>query len=74
MHMDHLKHDHIRLIAFGENTVVVTGHSSSTLHYGGKVDAADRVFGDTWVKLNGHWQQVAHCVASAPNGVTRGWE
>jgi hypothetical protein len=64
----------IRLIAFGENTVVVTGHSSSTLHYGGKVDAADRVFGDTWVKLNGHWQQVAHCVASAPNGVTRGWE
>jgi Domain of unknown function (DUF4440) len=74
MHMDHLKHDHIRLIAFGENTVVVTGHSSSTLHYGGKVDTADRVFGDTWVKLNGHWQQVAHCVASAPNGVTRGWE
>ena len=74
MHMDHLTHNHIRLIAFGENTVVVTGHSSSTLHYGGKVDTADRVFGDTWVKLNGRWQQVAHCVASAPNGVTRGWE
>lgn len=74
MHMDHLKHDHIRLIAFGENTVVVTGHSSSTLHYGGKVDNADRVFGDTWVKLDGRWQQVEHCVASAPNGVTRGWE
>jgi Domain of unknown function (DUF4440) len=74
MHMDHLKHDHIRLIAFGENTVVVTGHSSSSLHYNGKVDTADRVFGDTWVKLNGHWQQVEHCVASAPNGVTRGWE
>jgi hypothetical protein len=74
MHMDRLKHDHIRLIAFGENTVVVTGHSSSALHYDGKVDTADRVFGDTWVKLNGHWQQVEHCVASAPNGVTRGWE
>jgi hypothetical protein len=74
MHMDHLKHDHIRLIAFGENTVVVTGHSSSSLHYNGKVDTADRVFGDTWVKLNGRWQQVEHCVASAPNGVTRGWE
>jgi hypothetical protein len=74
MHMDHLKHDHIRLIAFGENTVVVTGHSSSTLHYNGKVDTADRVFGDTWVKLNGRWQQVEHCVASVPNGVTRGWE
>ena len=73
-HMDRLKHDHIRLIAFGENTVVVTGHSSSALHYNGKVDTADRVFGDTWVKLNGRWQLVEHCVASAPNGVTRGFE
>ena len=74
MHMDHLKHDHIRLIAFGDNVVVVTGHSSSALHYSGKVDTADRVFGDTWVKLNGHWQQVIHGVASASNGVTRGYE
>jgi hypothetical protein len=73
-HMDHLKHDHIRLIAFGENTVIVTGHSSSTMHYNGKVDSADRVFGDTWVKLNGRWQLAEHCVASAPNGVTRGFE
>lgn len=74
IHMDHLKHDHIRLIAFADNVVVVTGHSSSALHYDGKVDAADRVFGDTWVKLNGRWQQVEHCVASAANGVTRGFE
>lgn len=74
MHMDHLKHDHIRLIAFADNVVVVTGHSSSALHYDGKVDTADRVFGDTWVKLNGRWQQVEHCVASAANGVTRGFE
>ena len=74
MHMDHLKHDHIRLLAFGDNVVVVTGHSSSALHYNGKVDTADRVFGDTWVKLNGHWQQVIHTVASAPSGVTRGFE
>ena len=74
MHMDHLKHDHIRLLAFGDNVVIVTGHSSSELHYNGKVDTADRVFGDTWVKLNGRWQQVEHCVASAPNGVTRGFK
>ena len=74
MHMDHLKHDHIRLIAFGDDVVIVTGHSSSMLHYNGKVDTADRVFGDTWVKLNGRWQQVEHCVASAANGVTRGFE
>ena len=74
MHMDRLKHDHIRLLAFGDNVVVVTGHSSSALHYNGKVDTADRVFGDTWVKLNGRWQQVEHGVASAPNGVTRGFE
>ena len=64
MHMDRLKHDHIRLVAFGDNVVVVTGHSSSALHYNGKVDTADRVFGDTWVKLNGRWKQVEHCVAS----------
>jgi hypothetical protein len=31
------------------------------------------VFGDTWVKLKGRWQQVIHTVASAPNGVTRGF-
>ena len=74
MHMDHLKHDRIRLIAFADNVVVVTGHSTSSLHYNGKVDTADRVFGDTWVKLDGRWQQVEHCVASAPNGVTRGWQ
>jgi uncharacterized protein DUF4440 len=74
MHMDHLKHDRIRLIAFADNVVVVTGHSTSSLHYNGKVDTADRVFGDTWVKLNGRWQQIIHTVASAPNGVTRGWE
>jgi hypothetical protein len=74
MHMDHLKHDHIRLVSFADNVVIVTGHSSSSLHYDGKVDTADRVFGDTWVKLNGHWQLAEHCVASAPNGVTRGWE
>jgi hypothetical protein len=32
------------------------------------------VFGDTWVKLNGRWQWVEHCVANVPNGVTRGFE
>jgi hypothetical protein len=74
MHTDHLKHDHIRLVAFGDNVVVVTGHSSTTLHYKGKLDTADRVFGETWVKLNGRWQEVVQCVASAPNGVTRGFE
>ena len=73
-HMDHLKHDHIRLIAFGNNVVVVTGHSSSVRHYAGKVDDAPRVFGDTWVKLNGRWQIVEHCVANVPEGVTRGFE
>src|SRR4029077_16507980 len=40
MHMDHLKHDHIRLLAFGDSVVIVTGHSSSALHYKGKVDTA----------------------------------
>ena len=71
---DVLKHDHIRLTAFGENVVVVTGRSTSSRHYGGKIDDTARVFGDTWVKLGGRWQLVEHCVANVPNGVTRGFE
>jgi hypothetical protein len=73
-HMDKLIHDHIRLIAFGDNVVVVTGRSISTRHYGGKIDDTARVFGDTWVKLHGQWLKVEHCVANVPNGVTRGFE
>src|ERR1700680_4268019 len=74
LHNDKLMHDHIRLVAFGGNTVVVSGKSTSILRYGGKVDNAPRVFADVWVKEGGRWQQVVHCVADAPNGVTRGFE
>jgi Domain of unknown function (DUF4440) len=73
-HNDKVMHDHIRLVAFGNNVVVVSGRSTSTLQYGGKVFNGPRVFGDVWVKEGGRWQQVLHSVADAPNGVTRGFE
>jgi hypothetical protein len=73
-HNDKLTHDHIRLVAFADNVVVVSGQSTSALHYGGKVDNSPRVFGDVWIKQGGRWQQVLHCTADAPNGVTRGFE
>ena len=66
--------DHIRLVAFGANTVVESGRSLSHLTYGGKDDNDPRVFTNTWVKKDGRWQIVAHSIASAPNGLTRGFE
>src|ERR1700676_4294512 len=36
-------HDQVRMVAFG-NTVVVSGRSTSVLHYGDKIDKGPRVF------------------------------
>jgi ketosteroid isomerase-like protein len=73
-HMDKFKHDHIRLVAFGGNTVVVSGRSISNKHYEGKVFNGPRVFVVVWIKQGGRWHLVAHFVADAPNGLTRGFE
>src|ERR1700722_5812644 len=47
--MDTHTHDHVRMVAFG-NTVVVSGRSTSVLHYGGKIDKGPRVFAEVWQK------------------------
>lgn len=73
-HMDTLLHDHIRLVAFGKNTVVVSGRSMSANQYGGKGFKGPKIYEDVWVKLDGRWQLVEHFVADAPNGLTRGFE
>ena len=66
--------DQIRVVAFGENVVVESGRSRSHLTYGGKDDNDPRVFTNVWVKQHGQWQIVAHSIANAPNGLTRGFE
>jgi hypothetical protein len=67
-------HDHIRMVAFSGDAVVLSGRSTSTVGYGGKVFNGPRVFLEVWVKQDGRWQNAVHCVADAPNGVTRGFE
>jgi hypothetical protein len=67
-------HDHVRMVAFG-NTVVVSGRSTSVLHYGGKIDKGPRVFAEVWQKQpNGQWLMIEHVQADAPEGTTRGLE
>lgn len=62
-HMSTHTHDHVRLIAFGENTVVVTGHSTSALHHDGKASNGSRLLTEVWVKQGGQWRMVLHCMS-----------
>ena len=62
-HMDKLQHDHVRLVAFGENTVVLTGHSTSVLHHQGKVSDGQRLLTEIWVKRDGRWQRIVHAMS-----------
>jgi hypothetical protein len=51
----------IRLHAF-DNTVILTGISTSTLRYKGVVSNRPRRFANVYVKQNGQWKLVAHTV------------
>jgi len=51
----------IRLYAY-ENTVVLTGISTSTLRYKGVVTNRPRRFSNVYVRQNGQWKLVAHTV------------
>lgn len=62
-------HDHVRLLAFGGNTVVVTGHSTTVMHYGGKLAAGPRLITEVWVKINGRWQMIVHAASDLENGM-----
>ena len=54
-------HDHVLLVPFGDY-VVVSSISTSTLSYAGKVSNGPRLSMQTWAKLDGRWQMVAHAV------------
>ena len=62
-HVDKHKHDHVRLVAFGGNTVVLTGRSTSTLHHDGKLSNGPRLLTEVWVKMDGRWQRVVHAMS-----------
>lgn len=62
LHFKSLTHDSLVVKILG-NTAIVTGHSSSVLEYKGKLFDAPRLFTNVYMKLNGHWQLVAHHVS-----------
>lgn len=62
-HMEKLQHDHVRLVAFGDNTVVLTGHSTSLLHHQGKLSKGPRLLTEVWVKVDGRWQRAVHSMS-----------
>lgn len=61
-------HDNIHLQAFGANTVVMTGHSTTTLRYKGRLSKGPRLFSFVFVKLNGQWQIVSQHISDIPKG------
>lgn len=63
LHASTHTHNHVRLVVVGSTTIVVSGMSSSTLSYQGKVSNGPRMFAQVWVKLGGRWQMVAHHVS-----------
>jgi len=54
--------DHVRLRAFGKDTVIMTGNSTSVLTINGKLSEGTRLFANTYMKLDGRWQCVVHTV------------
>lgn len=52
----------VQLRAFGDNTVVLTGISTSRLIYNGKLSSGPRAFGIVYMKLGGRWQLVLHSI------------
>jgi hypothetical protein len=72
--MLNFKHDHIHLVPFGENVVVVSGRSMSVREEKGKVFNGPRLFSFVWVKLGGRWQMIQASVSDAPEGLGRGFE
>jgi ketosteroid isomerase-like protein len=56
-----VKHDDIRLHVY-ENTVVVTGISTSRFEYKGIVTAGPRRFTNVYVKQEGQWKLAVHAV------------
>lgn len=56
------KADHVRLRVFGDNAVLMTGNSTSTLSYQGQMSHTSRIFAIMYMKLDGRWQLVSHSI------------
>ena len=54
-------HKDIKAHVFGD-TVVLTGYSTSIVHYKGKETRGPRWFTNVYIKRNGQWQMVVHSV------------
>lgn len=54
-------HFDIHLHVYG-NTVVLTGRSTSTVRYKGKISHGPRLYTQVYIKLDGRWQLVSHQV------------
>ena len=61
------QHVDIRWHVFGDNTVVETGRSNSTLYYKGKVSHGPRRETAVYSKINGKWEQVSLHVGFIPD-------
>jgi ketosteroid isomerase-like protein len=55
------QHSGIKVHVFGD-TVVLTGYSTSTVHYKGKETHGPRWFTNVYVKQDGQWRLVVHSV------------
>ena len=54
-------HKDIKAHVFGD-TVVLTGYSTSIVHYKGKETHGPRWFTNVYIRRNGQWQMVVHSV------------
>ena len=54
--------DHVLLRIFGNNTVVMTGNSTSILTYQNKESKSNRLFATVYMKLDGRWQCTVHTI------------
>ena len=61
------KHDDFRLHVYANGTVVLTGHSTSEVHYNGKISYGPRWYTNVYVRQpDGQWQLVVHSVVDQP--------
>lgn len=60
-------HDIVKMHVFG-STVIMNGHSRTTIRYRGQISKGPRMFTFVFVKQHGKWQIVSMMMADIPNG------
>ncbi|HEY1501859.1 MAG TPA: nuclear transport factor 2 family protein [Acidobacteriaceae bacterium] len=54
--------DHVLLRVFGDNTVMMTGNSTSILSYQKAASQSNRLFATVYMKIGGRWQCTMHTI------------